>query len=210
MLAPFSLISFAAQSVDETNGTTVIRTPRAERPRTDTVTDAVVVTAEQLAATGERSLPRQLAKAAGVWVQETNLGGGSPILQGLSGNQVLLLVDGARMNDATTRNGVNQMLNGIEPATVERIEVLRGPRPVLYGSDALGGVVLVWTKRRAPHGDGPDVAPSPRVALDAKYESATNGASGAITVADSLERNAWLFVGGDHDWNELHTAEGEV
>src|SRR4030095_6663756 len=95
--------------------------------------------------------PTQLAKAAGVWLQQTNLGGGSPLLQGLSGHQVLLGVDGVRWNDSATRTGVNQMLNGIDAATVERVEVIRGPRTVLYGSDALGGVVLIWTKTRKPH-----------------------------------------------------------
>lgn len=103
-------------------GETVVRSPRSLAPATDTRADRVVVTAEELAATGERSLPGQIAKAAGVWLQETNLGGGSPLLQGLSGNQVLLVVDGVRMNDSATRTGVNQMLNGIDPATVERVK----------------------------------------------------------------------------------------
>ena len=121
---------------------TFVRSPRAAATATDTSADHVIVSAAELAATGERSLPRQLARAAGVWLQETNLGGGSPLIQGLSGNQVLLVLDGVRLNDSTTRNGVNQMLNGIDPAAVERVEVLRGPRSVQYGSDALGGVVL--------------------------------------------------------------------
>lgn len=205
MSASHVLLLAALQSGDPSATESIVRAPRAERPRTDTAVDAVVVTAEELAATGERSLPRQLAKAAGVWVQETNLGGGSPLLQGLSGNQVLLVVDGVRMNDSTTRNGVNQMLNGIEPAIVDRVEVLRGPRAVPYGSDALGGVVLVWTRRSTP-GSGA----SPRVALDGKYDSPTNGVSGALSVEGASERHGWLAIGGWHQWNELDTADGEV
>jgi outer membrane receptor for ferrienterochelin and colicin len=77
-------------------GETIVSSPRAQTLATDTGSDHVVVTAEELASTGERSLPRQISKAAGVWLQETNLGGGSPLVQGLSGNQVLLVVDGAR------------------------------------------------------------------------------------------------------------------
>lgn len=187
---------------------TLVQAVRAEVSETDTGADHVVVTAEQLAATGERSLPRQLARAAGVWLQESNLGGGSPFLQGLSGNQVLLLVDGVRLNDSTTRNGVNQMLNGIEPAAVERVEVIRGPRSVLYGSDALGGVVLVWTKARTPrraiepgaHGG----------ALEGHADSASEGWTGALELSGATPHAGVLAVLGAHDWGSLHTAEGEV
>lgn len=206
-LAP-ALLALAAPSATPIPQGTVVRSLRASHPRTDTSADVTVVTAEDLARTGERSLPRQLAKAAGVWVQETNLGGGSPLVQGLSGNQVLLVVDGVRLNDATTRNGVNQMLNGIDPATVERIEVLRGPRSVLYGSDALGGVVLVWTKRSAPTGE--DEARALGVRLDTKYESPTQGLPGALGVSGATRRHGWLGIVGAHDWDDLRTADGEA
>ncbi|MCC6409101.1 MAG: TonB-dependent receptor [Planctomycetes bacterium] len=189
-------------------GETIVESVRSHQVATETSADIVVVSAEELAATGERSLPRQLAKAAGVWLQETNLGGGSPILQGMSGAQVLLVVDGVRMNDATTRNGVNQMLNGIDPAAVERIEVVRGPRSVLYGSDALGGAVLVWTKRRAPAAKSGDAGL--HGALDSTYQSVTEGYSGALTVSGAFEDHGWLAVGGYHNWNELEAGSGEV
>jgi outer membrane receptor protein involved in Fe transport len=188
-------------------GESVVSAPRSERPRTDTAADVVVVTAEELAATNERSLPRQLGKAAGVWIQETNLGGGAPLLQGLSGNQVLLVVDGVRMNDSTTRNGVNQMLNGIDPAAVERVEVIRGPRSVLYGSDALGGVVLVWTKRARPVD-----ADAWRLggALDARYTSPTNGYETSLELSAAARGFGAFLAGSFHDWNDLDAASGEV
>lgn len=190
-------------------GETVVRSPRAEAPATDTRADRVVVTAEDLAATGERSLPTQLAKAAGVWLQETNLGGGSPLIQGLSGNQILLVIDGVRMNDSATRTGVNQMLNGIDPATVDRVEVIRGPRTVIYGSDALGGVVLVWTKTRKPIGDGPGDSAF-HSAVEVRGYTATEGQTGSVELSDAYARHAWLFVGGAHDWGDLHSADGEI
>ena len=85
-----------------------------------------VVSGEELRATGERSLPRALARTAGVWVQETNMGGGAPVVNGMIGNRILIVVDGVRLNDSTTRQGPNQLLNGIDPRSVERIELLRG------------------------------------------------------------------------------------
>ena len=121
----------------------MVRGPRTDRPVSATSAGTIVLSQEDLARTGERMLPRAIGKASGLWVQETNLGGGAPILRGLIGNQVLILVDGVRLNDSTTRAGPNQSLNSIDPLSVERVEVVRGPSSVLYGSDALGGVILI-------------------------------------------------------------------
>jgi outer membrane receptor protein involved in Fe transport len=81
-------------------------------------------------------------------VQQSNDGGGSPILRGLIGNQVLLMVDGIRMNNAIYRLGPNQYLNTVDIGQIERIEIIRGPGSVLYGSDALGGIINIVTKSR--------------------------------------------------------------
>lgn len=201
---PLALVAgLALFPIPQTPTETVVSSARDERAATETGANRVVLTAEELAATGERSLPRRIAKASGVWLQETNVGGGSPLIQGLSGNQVLLVVDGVRLNDATTRNGVNQILNGIEPATVERVEVIRGPRSVQWGSDALGGVVLVWTKA------GPPRARALSGALEARGDSALEGWTGALELGGSLERTTVLGIAGAHRWGDLHAASGE-
>ena len=93
-----------------------------------------------------RTVPEALLGAAGVFVQKTNHGGGSPFVRGLTGQQTLLLVDGIRVNNATFRSGPNQYLNTFDPQSLERIEVLRGAGSVQYGSDALGGVVHLLTR----------------------------------------------------------------
>jgi outer membrane receptor protein involved in Fe transport len=84
----------------------------------------------------------------GVQIQQTSAGQASVILRGMLGNQVLMLVNGIPMNNGTYRDGPGQYLATIDPETVERIEVIRGPASVLYGSDAQGGVVNLITK---PH-----------------------------------------------------------
>ena len=88
---------------DPTPGETLVTAPRSIRTATDTPAHVTVIDGEELRRTGRRSLPAALAAAGQVWVQETNLGGGAPIIRGLVGNQVLLVVDGVRINDATTR-----------------------------------------------------------------------------------------------------------
>ncbi len=109
--------------------------------------DAVsVISAKQLENNAPRSMAEALIGATGVWMQKTNHGGGSPFIRGLTGNQTLLLVDGIRLNNATFRYGPNQYFNTIDVFSAERVEVIRGKGSVLYGSDALGGVINVITR----------------------------------------------------------------
>lgn len=96
-----------------------------------------------------RSTPEALMGLPGVFVQKTNHGGGSPFVRGLTGNQTLILVDGIRMNNSIFRYGPNQYLNTIDAYTIGRIEIAKGTGSVQYGTDAMGGVVQVFTKEPA-------------------------------------------------------------
>jgi len=96
---------------------------------------------QKLSEESPRTMPEALYKTPGVFVQETNYGGGSPIIRWFVGPQILILVDGVRFNNAVYRTGPLQYLNLIDPLSMSRIEVLKGPGSVLYGSDAMGGVV---------------------------------------------------------------------
>jgi iron complex outermembrane receptor protein/hemoglobin/transferrin/lactoferrin receptor protein len=126
-------------------GQTVVTSTRMPVQLGDQPRAMTVVTAEDLAVRPARSTPEALLEQEGVFLQKTNHGGGAPIIRGLYGQQVLLLVDGVRMNNSTVRAGPNQFLNTVDPFLVEQLEVVRGPGSVLYGSDALGGVVNVRT-----------------------------------------------------------------
>ncbi len=101
-----------------------------------------------------RNVPEALLEEVGIFVQKTTHGQGSPILRGLIGKQTLLMIDDVRLNNSTYRGGPNQYLATVDVETVERIEVVRGPSSVLYGSDALGGVVRVLTRRAEPLAEG--------------------------------------------------------
>jgi outer membrane receptor protein involved in Fe transport len=190
-------------------GETIVTAARSSRTETTSPVLVTVVSGEELLATNERSLPRALARAANLWVQETNLGGGAPTINGLIGNRVLLVLDGVRLNDAATRM-VHQTLNSIDPGLVDRIEIVRGPASVLYGSDAMGGAILIWTKRRDPAGDGAEAeARALRADLDLEGHSATEGGRGFLELSGAGEEDGWLAIGAGQTWKDLRAGDGE-
>ncbi|HLP43640.1 MAG TPA: TonB-dependent receptor, partial [Fibrobacteria bacterium] len=95
-------------------------------------------------------MPRNAAEAlkeeTGVAVQKTEHGGGNAILRGLGSNQVLLLVDGIRLNNSTYRLGNHPYLTTVDHHMLDRLEVVRGPGSVLHGSDAMGGTINLITR----------------------------------------------------------------
>ncbi len=88
-----------------------------------------------------------LAQSGQVLIQKSQLGGGSPIIRGFEANRILLVVDGVRMNNAIYRSGHLQNAITVDPHYLESTEIIFGPSSVLYGSDALGGVIHFHTKR---------------------------------------------------------------
>ena len=110
--------------------------------------------AEQIAILNSKKIQRAsaqtsadlLATIPGVKVQKSQFGGGSPVIRGMEANRVLLVVDGVRMNNAIYRKGHLQSAITVTPNMLEKTEVVFGPSSVIYGSDALGGVIHYYTK----------------------------------------------------------------
>ncbi|MBI5060363.1 TonB-dependent receptor [candidate division KSB1 bacterium] len=98
--------------------------------------------------------PQTAADAIGhtgqVFVQKSQLGGGSPLLRGFAANSVLLVMDNVRLNNAIYRGGNLQNIIQLDASTLEHAEVLFGPGSVMYGSDALGGVMIFNTPTPRP------------------------------------------------------------
>ncbi|MGB3587373.1 MAG: TonB-dependent receptor [Tunicatimonas sp.] len=90
-----------------------------------------------------------LEQTGEVFVQRSQLGGGSPMIRGFAANSVLIVVDGIRMNNAIYRSGNLQNVISIDPALIGEAEVVFGPSSVIYGSDALGGVMDFHTYQPA-------------------------------------------------------------
>ncbi len=145
---------------------TATRAPRAASE----VSVGVTITDQQAI---ERTAPAIAVDAlrgrSGVYVQQTTPGQGIPIVRGLKGSEVLHLVDGMRLNNALFRNAPNQYVALVDPFMLSGIEVVRGPSPALYGSDAMGGVVQMLT--RTPQFDGETWQNRGRVL--ARFESAS-------------------------------------
>jgi iron complex outermembrane receptor protein/hemoglobin/transferrin/lactoferrin receptor protein len=89
-----------------------------------------------------RSAPDALRYTAGVSVQQTAHSQASPYVRGVTGQQVLLMFDGVRLNNGLYRQGPNQYFFTVDAGSVDHIDVERGSSSVRYGSDAIGGVIL--------------------------------------------------------------------
>ncbi|MFH2008986.1 MAG: TonB-dependent receptor [bacterium] len=133
--------------------TTVVVASQRTEYALDTARSVDVLDKRKLLQLASRSTPELLENLSGVVVQKTNHGGGSPFIRGFTGQHILYLIDGIRLNNSTTRYGPNQALNTIDPFLLTRMELLRGPGSLLYGSDAIGGVIYLFS-RRAPYHPG--------------------------------------------------------
>lgn len=86
-----------------------------------------------------------LSNSGRVFVQKSQLGGGSPLIRGFSTNRLLITVDGVRLNNAIFRGGNVQNVLSINPFNAENTEIILGSGSVIYGSDAIGGVMNFYT-----------------------------------------------------------------
>lgn len=84
-----------------------------------------------------------------VFIQKSQMGGGSPMVRGFATNRILLVVDDIRMNTAIFRSGNVHNIISIDPYLVDEAEVIFGPASQFYGSDAIGGVLSFKTKQIA-------------------------------------------------------------
>lgn len=118
-----------------------------------------------------------LEQTGNVFIQRSQAGGGSAVIRGFEASRVLMVIDGVRMNNAIYRTGHLQNIITVDNNIFDRVEVLQGPASTLYGSDALGGVIVFTTKsprfsktRKATIGGN----------VMARYSSANNEATGHI------------------------------
>lgn len=99
------------------------------------------ITKDQILRNNPQTSADLLAQTGTIFVQKSQLGGGSPMIRGFATNRVLLVVDGVRMNNAIYRSGNLQNVISVDALALETAEVIFGPGSLIYGSDAIGGVM---------------------------------------------------------------------
>ncbi len=178
----------------------VISVSKWEQDKKDVTQKIVSITSDEIAFSTPQTSADLLQSSGQVFVQKSQLGGGSPIIRGFSTNRLLLTVDGVRMNNAIFRGGNVQNVISIDPFTVDRTEVILGPGSVVYGSDAVGGVMNFYTPQ-------PMFAISGKNKLSgnaiARYASASNENTAHIDFNIGLEKWAFLTSVSYTDFDDL-------
>jgi len=123
----------------------VISGTRWKQISTNIPSKIVAIGAEDVALQNPQTAADLLSLSGKVYVQKSQQGGGSPMIRGFATNRLLYTVDGVRMNTAIFRGGNIQNVINLDPFATEKTEVLFGPGSVIYGSDAIGGVMSFQT-----------------------------------------------------------------
>jgi len=202
----------------------IISASKFEQNKKDIPQKIVSLDSKNIQFTNPQTSADLLELAGQVYIQKSQLGGGSPIIRGFSTNRLLITVDGVRMNNAIFRGGNLQNVIAIDPFSIQNTEVTLGSGSVIYGSDAIGGVMSFYTQQ-------PTLSNADSLLLKAnivtRYAHANDEKTGHFDF--NLGFNKWAFLTnasytsfgdlkmGEHGPNEylrpefvLTTTEGDV
>lgn len=145
--ACFSTPTFA--QTDNTHEQVIITAARQAQVAKDVLADNVVITAEQIQRAGATSIVDLLQQQRGIEISRTGGAGSvsSVFIRGAANSQSVVFVDGVRIGSSTTGGAT---WSSIPLSQIERIEIVYGPLSSLYGADAMGGVIQLFTKKFGP------------------------------------------------------------
>ncbi len=141
-----------------------------------------------------------LGSSGEVFIQKSQQGGGSPMIRGFSTNRLLYSVDGVRMNTAIFRSGNLQNVISLDPFAIENTEIFFGPGSVIYGSDAIGGVMNFMTLTPQLTLSGEPFVTGKAVT---RYSSANNENTGHFDVNVGWKHWALLTSFTHYDYDDL-------
>lgn len=143
-----SITGLPSDSAQDDMETLIVTGTRLDTPASQLGTSVSVITDAELERRGYDFAIDAIAAAPGVTVNQNGAFGGAATvrIRGAASEQTLVLIDGVPVNDPTSPGGGFNFAS-LDPADIRRIEVLRGPQSVLWGSDAIGGVLNIITKR---------------------------------------------------------------
>jgi hemoglobin/transferrin/lactoferrin receptor protein len=178
----------------------VVAASRVEEQGFDTPYSVGSVTAADILNNSYRTTTDALRDIPGIMPQKTSLGQGSPYIRGFTGYHNLYLVDGIRLNNSVFRSGPNQYWGTIDPLSLGRIEVIKGPGSVMYGSDAVGGVLSAMSKGPIGYTDGFHSGGQ----LTYRLSSAEQSEAGRAEVWATWDHKLGLYLGGSiKDFGDL-------
>jgi len=174
-------LASAQEAAAATLAETVVTATRAPARIDELVSDTVVIERAQIEQQASRTLPEILARMAGVQISANGgLGKGSSVyIRGAEARHTILLIDGVRYGSATLGTPV---WDNIPVELIDRIEVVKGPGSALYGSDGVGGVVQIFTRKAAPGETVFNPRASTTIGSDS-YKQITGGFSGGAGAA---------------------------
>ncbi len=181
----------------------VISGSRWRQSSDDVPSKIISISAREVALQNPQSAADLLGISGKVFVQKSQQGGGSPMIRGFATSRLLYSVDGVRMNTAIFRSGNLQNVISLDPFAIENTEVLFGPGSVIYGSDAIGGVMSFQTLTpQLSLTDEPLITGK----ANARYSSANNEKTGHFDV--NLGFKKWAFVTSVTSWDYDNLRQG--
>jgi hemoglobin/transferrin/lactoferrin receptor protein len=181
----------------------IVSATRWRQTSTNIPSKIISISPNEIALLNPQTAADLLSISGQVYIQKSQQGGGSPMIRGFATNRLLYTVDGVRMNTAIFRGGNIQNVINLDPFATENTEVFFGPGSVIYGSDAIGGVMSFQTI-------------TPQFSLDknplitgkaiTRYSSANNEKTGHFDINVGWKK--WALVTSFSSWDYDHLRQG--
>ncbi len=173
---------------------------RIEQQLRDVPVSVGIITEEDIRRNPQTNVADLLQGIPGVSLEDGSMAGGKRVsIRGEGSSRVLILIDGVKISEQKSMSGAAIL---VDPSNIERIEVIKGPASVLYGSEAIGGVVNIITKRGGPNPVGGSVKMT--------YDSSTNSIEPVLALFGSYEGFNYRFTGSGINANDRITPEGSL
>ncbi|MBN2697445.1 MAG: TonB-dependent receptor [Bacteroidales bacterium] len=174
------------------------------RQTSDNVPSRIVsIPPEEIAFHNPQTAADLLGISGMVFIQKSQQGGGSPMIRGFATNRLIYTIDGVRMNTAIFRGGNLQNVINLDPFATENTEVLFGPGSVIYGSDAIGGVMSFQTLTPQFSLTGKPLISGKAIT---RYSSANDEHTGHLDVHIGWKK--WALVTSFSSWDYDHLRQG--
>lgn len=182
------------------NSEMVVTATRSERDLLTVPVSTSVVTRDEIEKKGYASVAQMLQDIPGVEVTDGSMAGMERVnIRGESSGRVLILVDGQKVSEQKSMSGAPIL---VPPGSIERIEVVKGPASVLYGAEAIGGVVNIITRKA---GEKPVQG-----SADLLFNSSTDGWESNVSLFGKVKNVGYRFLGYGADHRDRRGPDGTI